>query len=395
VVPVAGNAVFVAGQFPAALTGEETVLLEGGAGAVVRVALGPARITNISRIGASVRALAGEADRLTATGSFGVARLSNDGRSLEWHRALPSEGLRLDTSAAGTVVVLTAGGTVHVFDSAGTPLGDFAVPDPEVNDVALHGPSESVYVVGARPEGVACQGSMPFLRAYSFTGASKWINYDLPSAPNYCASSRGLRVTVGGDGQLYYAGVQRGGNSVHTRNPRDLSQPALLVSYDRYTSGTHPAIQEYAFVARFDPVTGLLDRGQTLLPRDEDDAGGTFLVTGLDADEAGRVFLAGRTSCCIAGRSELLLAGAAPGPYGAGDPTLTILSADFLERMTWTTWTGTNPGAVGFDALGVSGGLIAAVATQNDAEGALLTHEPITTQPAGASSVFLTVIAAP
>lgn len=395
VVPWSGEAVFVAGQYPAALTGDETVLVSDGPGAVVRLALRPTRITHVTRLGENVRDLAASADALIATGDFGVVSLGNEGTSLEWHRTLPSEGARVDTSIDGTVVVLTVSGTVHVFDRAGEPLGNFALGDPEVNDVAIHAPSETVYVVGARPEGVACQGSMPFLRAYSFTGSSKWINYDLPSAPNYCASSRGLRVVLGADGLLYYAGVQRGGNSVHSRNPRDLSQPALLVSYDRYTSGTHPAILDYAFVARFDPITGFLDRGQILLPRDADDAGGTYLVTGIDADALGRVFLAGQTSCCIAGRSDLRLAGVAPGPYGAGDPSLSILSADFLERMTWTTWTGTNSGAVSFDGLGVRAGLVAAVATQQDTEGALLTHEALGTEPVGDSSIFLTVFAAP
>jgi hypothetical protein len=227
---------------------------------------------------------------------------------------------------------------------------------------------------------------MPFLHAYSVTGELQWARYDFVETEPWCAASRGRRVVVGADGYLYYAGENQGGNSVHLRSPVDPSDAAPVVGYDLFTQTYGAAIDWYAFVARFDRATGEVRLGQSLLPR-EDERGGVFRVNALAADAAGRVLVGGQTSCCLAGRDALALAGQPVGPYREPETSIVQLSPDFRSRTSWVTWTGTTNAPSAVRSVATGSGLVAMV---GEGSVGLIAHEALRAEPASGSGFFAT-----
>jgi hypothetical protein len=195
-------------------------------------------------------------------------------------------------------------------------------------------------------------------------------------------------------GKVFYAGEQEGGNSVHLRDPSDLTVQAALVSYDEFSSGAGKATDEYSFVARFDLTSGALETGQVILPRNAG-VGGTLFTSALAVDSGGRIFLGGAVSCCIESREQRRVSGELVGAYGEPEASLLVLSADLRERLAWTTFTSADgAGPAKIEAIAVNAGLGVLVATTPSAAAAI-TVPPGATAPLGAEDGYFVTFPAP
>ncbi len=325
---------------------------------------------------------------LVATWNGREILLLDSSLSLIWKTALQGEVIRLDLALDGTVAVLMESGDVSLWDAQGDNIVSFPVVrpgtslvEPLVHDVAISHDGSRVYVVGAHedPSG-GCEGMVPFLRAYDRAGQLLSRAYDFDTIEDNCASSEGLRVSVGDDGLVYYAGQNQGGNTVHLLDPKDVSAPAPLVSYDIYNQGFGKAIERYGFVGRFHPETLAIQLGQLLLPRDAEDVGGEFQIREVLADKNGQVAVAARSTCCFPKRESTTLEGMVPGVYGSEETSVVVLGADFLERELWLTPTVVSQGEV--SPVGLSWrDQILSIVSRSASESSLFLQEPIQSSP--------------
>lgn len=388
----ADGRLLIAGAFGDLGVNEET-LIAGSGGALLWLDASGQKVQRLQRVGDRVADMDVAEDGFIAlTGSFGWAILEPDGSSVFDQGALPTPGLRIAILAKKRVVVLTADKTLHW-------VGGFAdktvsLSDDQVEDLALDPKSGTLFVTGAHGVIGGCQGTVPFLRSYDVEGNLLQSVYDHADAQGNCASSRGVRVQMGKDGKLYYGGENNGGNTVHLKDPRDLSAPAPLVSYDAYTAGYGKAIQTYGFAARFDPSTLNLELGQVLLPR-TGDVGGALQVRSIDADAQGHVYLGGAASCCIGERDALHFGDLVPGQAPPLETSLAVLTPDFNARRAWLTWSGAaapESRVVGV-ALGASS--VAVLSQVEAGSGSMLTLAGPQPKPAGGQDAFLSVFPSP
>ena len=365
--------------FPAA------VLYKLGAGnaGVVRVEPASRKILSVSVLGSQIVDV--EVSRsqglIAVLGQpFGVALLSADGGRLLWSAAI--QGERVSVGRDGTVAVWTGGtATVSLFDNAGTKLSSFAtrIGGP-LGDVAVDGVNKLVVVTGTAAGEMAGQ---PVLDAFDYQGTMRWRAYNNAKSEvqtqQLNAVSMGVRVQMGLDGQLYFLGESRGGNTVFSRDPQQLLEPAPLVNFDAFNT-PYNTNQAIIFVARLVPSTGVLSVGQLLLARTPGTApqkGTATHANAIAADELGNVLVSGTHACCGPNASQLKVAGQTV-KGAASDVFALQLAADFRSRSLWTTFGTTGSSLAGGVAIG--GGVAAVVAVQAQSEsalGPLVTSQPL------------------
>jgi hypothetical protein len=370
-------------------------LLGGGAGAVIRLDPSGRAARSLTRIGGRVSDLEIAPDgMIVVCGDFGVAALGGDAGALRWHAPL-GDTRRCAAGSDGTVAAL-AGDTAYVFDAAGAPLGAWQPGGSAQSDIAVDGASRSAIVAGYTQKNLAgaCGGTLqaPFLRSWSYSGAPRWTNYDWSAqqaaAVGLCADSRGLLAAIGRDGRLYLAGYTDGGNSVFTRDPRDITQPLgpRQIKTDRYNDpyGLRGA-KALTWYGRFNPADGALERGQFLLTRLDDGSGNSIAPKAITADSGGQVYLAGEQYYQQEQRAARRVGGQPVGSYEGGEGFLLILAPDWSQRLIWTPFAAPGASAGGSPASGVAvrGGSAAVVITLNPKSGvnrALVTVQAL--QPA-------------
>lgn len=362
---------------------------------------------SITRLGNTIDDL--DIDRRTGNivvaGDFGVAVLNPQATQILWTRNLgPGGGARAST---GRRVAVGSGGQVatlfnkqvRVFDANGNLLGQFGPGGSYAEDVAIDSASGTVIVAGwSQRDGGGCsQLQIAHIRSFSYTGTLKWKNYDWSHAQAYganssCADTRGLRVAIGRDNLLYFAGESAGGNSIYRYNPTNLSAAAPNVRYDAYTDPYNTKSNHITYFARMVPATGQILAGQFLLSRLSAGGGNTINPRAITADERGTVYVGGASAASIANRNPVNLSinGQAIGPYSGGDGFLAIIAPDFRSRRIWTTWTGVNTTAAGSTITGVAAfqGAAATISTSN---GNMITVNPLQTSNRGSSDIFFSV----
>lgn len=406
-----GTIVYGGTLHPSAFGAPAATALGGGPAGLMRLAPDGRKALAALRLGNKVNEIAVGADGMTAAvGDFGVALVAADGKSVAWSKSLGGEGTRVALGADGTVAAL-AGKTVSLFDRGGNAAGMFSVGATVVNDIALDSGSKLVFNVGFKQDdGPPCsQLQIPYLRAYDYQGALKWKAYDWNrtevGAVSECADSRGIAVTLGADGKLYYAGESHGGNTVHRRVPSDLSMFATNVKSDPYNdaynmNGAAPV----GYVARFDPATGAHQVGSIFLTRLSNNKGNAARPNAVTADAAGNVLIGGGAACCIQNATQRTVNGMPAMPEGtyAGGGFALLLSPDLKTRLVWTTWNGAMGGAANPVAVAARGGAMGILMQQAPAMNAPTTGAPLITADAlqaapggGPSDAFLSVWRAP
>jgi hypothetical protein len=320
-------------------------LLSGGAGAVFRLSADGRKLLSVSRIGERVQDLAVEPGRgrIAVVGApFGVAVLSPDAGEVVWQK--PTDGAHVAIGSDGTVAVLDrAKAQVTLFGDDGSPRGTVALTGVMANDVAVHGPSRLVIITGEIFY-AAAGVRQPLLQAFTYAGASRWKAYgwgeNEVSNRRLTAGTRGVRVSVGLDGRVYYLGESHGGNTVHQRNPRRLDEAADNVVTDEFTFPYNTSAQ-VTYFARFRPENGAFERGQFLLTRERGGApasGANVFAGAISADERGNVLIGGRLRCCFEDADKKTVRGL---PAWGGSDTegfALLVSSDFKTRWTWSSF---------------------------------------------------------
>lgn len=399
----------VGGGFPGHAFGATPTVIGDGDGAVVRMASDGRTVLSVTRLAAAVQDLAVAADgTIAVVGEFGAARLAADGSAALWSAALPG-ARRVAVGVDGTVAALHDA-AVAVFAADGAALGEFAVAGTAVHDIAVDGVSHSVFATGYRQsdQGACQQYKSTFIRSYGYDGAVQWVNYDWDGEDvddtEDCADSTGFGLAIGRDGKLYYAAKSDGGNTVHRKQPRDLTADAPNVATDPYdTPYGLKGANAVGYYARFDPATGAHEGGQFLVSRKagpgEDPAAAEANAAPPDQATAladGTIVVVGNAAYLLEGHDDKSIDGVPLGAYTAYEPYVLIVSPDFQQRLAWTAFTAAGPGssrgvAVGPDRAAALFGQSA----EDVAKGPLITVDALQPSPGGDAEAWLTVFPAP
>lgn len=326
-------------------------------------------------------------DEILLGGNAGLLRLDASLRTVRWSKTDLGAANRVALADDGSVAALF-GKTLRVFDAQGNPLSSRTFGDSEVNDVAID--ANGVYVTGfAQRDGGPCsQLQVAWVRSYTRTGTERWKAWDWTHAQaaatsSSCADTRGLRVAVGRDGGLYFAGESAGGNTIYRYQSTDLAASANNVKTDMFNDAYNTASNHITYVAKLNPADGRVQSGQLILSRLADTKGNTIRPRGITADEQGRVYVAGVSACCIQNRTTLNFNGTETAAYAGGDPFVLVLSADLRTRHVWFSSANGGKG----EALGVavSRGL-AVLGSRSDAAPMLLDRPVQPTRPSAATT---------
>ncbi len=351
----------------------------GGAGVVLRLTSDGRRALGAVRVGTAVTDVEAGPDGRVAVAAQGVGPVVLDGDALVWLAPLPTVA-RVARAADGTVAALTSGKTVVVYDGAGTELGRRTFADSFVEDVAVDAATGLVFVTGYNNKNTGQEPiQVAFVRAFTRDmAAQRWRNYDwagsvgrAEQSPNV-ADSRGYRVAMGRDGQLYFGGESHGGNTTFFYDPQQVSVRLgadRLVAYDAYTTGYNTASNPLTVVGRFDPATGAVDRIQLVLGRLPSTRGNTVRPRGITADAAGRVYVAGAAAAYIQGRdgTAMSVGGQPLAVYSGFEAFLLVVAPDFRSREAWTAFSAGGPHASTGTGVAVRGAALALTATAETA----------------------------
>lgn len=361
----AGDAIVVGGSTSATLGTKPRNLLGGGVGSVVRLARTGGSVLSVTRLPARVEdlAVARRTGAVAAVGAFGLVVLDPTASTVAWRVAAcpgghadKSTGRRVDVADDGTVVVL-CNGTVTAYGPTGRKLGSWGVKHQSVDDVAVDSVTKLVYATGGDNLG---QLRVAVVEAYTYAGRARWKDWGWSRAtigPDV-ADTFGIRLSVGGDGRLYFLGGSAGGNSIFSRDAQRPTAKAANATTDMFDTPYNTSSNNILYLARLDASTGKHVAGKYLLARNsyKGNKGNTIEGRGIAADEKGRVFVVGKSAYAIEKRDSLTLCGTKVHAY-AGDVFALQLSPDLRTRQVWAV-TGAGGGAA---AVAARDGVAAAV----------------------------------
>jgi hypothetical protein len=305
---------------------------------------------------------------IAVVGDFGLKIFDAAAASADPARSkdLGTGNRRVSISSAG-LVVTSAGNSLSTWSNTGELLGETTITNGRtVFDVAISAEHNQVYVGGYRQASPNYQS--PFLYAYPNDLSSQvWRSYDywqslVDAASPYplTADSRLYRIAIGRDGGLYILGEAHGGTTVFKTNGArwDGMQGSDLeyispVKIDNWNGMHNTNSATKAFFGEVNPTSGLVERGQFILPRwpngnDVPGAGSSTRSYRVDngsiaVDEEGNVAIGASAGSYIKGRFEntLTINGQPLGPQPESDKEVAIYIVDpsFSTRHTWTVLT--------------------------------------------------------
>ena len=353
------NELVLAGNFGTAQGAGQSFLgaSSSSAGQIVRLSLSGREVLSVTHLGDDINDM--DVNRVTgaiaAVGDFGVTVLSPTGDQVYWSQDLGEPVERVAIANNGTVVTLH-NKTISVWNPGGHLRARTTLVRSYVNDIAVDPASGNVYVTGFDNKNNVNDSNNPvqvaFLTGLDLDLQTNWQTWGFEGniltddvngrGQNDMADTRGYRVTVGRDGQLYFLGEVAGGNSIYRWNGKDRSTPTQ-VKYDAYNDPYNSASPHQTYYARIDSDTGEVMQGQLAFPR-YNNASNAFRVEDgtIAADEAGNVYIGGVTYSGVDGRDDNAIAGQSVGSYAfqsEGDLTALVVSHDFQQRRLWTPFT--------------------------------------------------------
>ncbi|MFP3938153.1 MAG: SBBP repeat-containing protein [Phycisphaerae bacterium] len=366
---------------------QETWLMAGGDGIVLRVDPKNNEVVSVTRIGDWIEDMEiGPDGRIAITGSFGVAVLSPDASKIVWRDGDIVRGTRaaqfrnqtppfkkyrytrrvarVSVGEDGTVASFQAErkdwgdapkhGRLYVWNRDGERLCDLRMTKYKYpKDLAVDSANKQVIVGGFNtyshdsPHMKDHPIHMQFLTAFTYDGTVNWAAYDFPAkdvyAENTYADSRVQRLAIGADGYLYMGGYIHGGDYIWKHHPFDVKKRVQVdVGYDGYTMAANMGKGiDQSYFAKYDPKSGEILQGQVLLCRERPDGGGKptqIQIKGIDADEDGNVYIAGYCEAYIKDRDKQRVAGEQVGEYHAPEVFLLSVTPDFSQRRVWTVF---------------------------------------------------------
>lgn len=385
-----------------------SVFAGASSGAIVKLDAIGKKVLAVARLGSAVAAISVDptTGNIAACGDFGVALVEPTTLAPSWIKPTPG-GACKHVSARGGLVGASAGTKATLFASDGAEIATVDVTAKEVNGVAVDAANEALVVTGYRQDdGDKCQQyKSSFVRSYAVDGSVRWKSYDWSKAEvgasGDCADTVGLGLAVGRDGKLYYVGKSDGGNTVHAKHPRDLSQKAPVVAFDAFNQAYgFKGASSIGFYGRFSLGEGALEAGQFVVARKGDGGpnaeGNAATPTAIAADEAGHVFVSGTAAFRIAGQDTKTVAGQKVGAYASYEGFLLIVSPDFSKRLSWTSFSA--GGASDGRAIAAAGGTAvyaAAVSAEQAAKGSMITSAALASAPIGGDDGYLVVLPSP
>ena len=141
-------------------------------------------------------------------------------------------------------------------------------------------------------------------QTWGFTGYNETV-FDM-------ADAMPRQINVGADGKLYFLGEAAGGNSVYRWNGQETraknfkengfdqdycSAEETMVYHDNYSRPVMTGAAHLAYFCTIDPATGVVERGQYLIPRLKNGYSNTFTSSKgyIHADAMGYVYVLGKS----------------------------------------------------------------------------------------------------
>ena len=397
-----GNFVIVGGSLNGTNLGaQETELLGGGDGTIIRYDSQTNQVISITRLPGKVLDLqVSNGDSYIAVAyEGGIAVLNADATEVKWSQSL-SNVSRIAISDGGKVGVVEdigGGDKAYLFNSNGEELQQWNTNSSarHFNDIAVTDQNGGM-VIATGYDQKAANLQVAFTQAWSYEGENLWKNYDFNNADisqeNLMADTRGTRIAIGGDGKLYASYKINGGtgSSILSRDPNDLSQTLTddrKIENDSYNTPTNVGSIQMVWYGRYDLNNGDLIKGQSLLGRLPNGKGNSVNIESITAAEDGTVILGGGAAFGIANRNEQTIEGQPVGDYlglANADGYIAIISSDFQERLSWTPIS--DGGAV---VVATRDGKTAAVTTTDSSQ---ITHNAIQDTGGGNNDGYLLVI---
>ena len=327
-----------------------------------------------------------------------IAILNSDATKVEWSKSL-SDVARIAISDNGKVGVVRdreGPDKAHLFDNNGEQLKEWNTDNSKRNflDIAVTDQNGGMVIATGFEQKTGIL-QVAFTQAWSYEGENLWKNYDFDNEDIYdedlLADTRGQRVAIGRDGQLYSSYFVNGGTgfSIFYRDPFDLSEKVSgdrKIETDKYNTPTNVNSIKMTWYGRYDLKTGDLVKGQSLLGRLSNGKGNSVDVDSITATEDGTVILAGSAGARIANRDAQTIEGESVNEYAGFEGYLAVISPDLKERRSWTPITDSD-GTVAAFRDGTT-----AVVTTTDFEKGQITHNAIQDSAGGKNDGYLIVI---
>ena len=394
-----GKFVIIGGSLQNAnLGGTDTQLLGGGDGTLIRYDSQTNQVISTTRLpGNVVDVEVSKNGDIAVAYEGGIAVLNSDATQVKWNKNL-NDVFRIAISDSGKVAAVenTNADRAYLFDSNGQQLQQWVTTSDSnhFNDIAVTD-QEGGMVIATGYKQKTSNLQVAFTQAWSHTGQNLWTNYDFSATDiqnaNVMADTRGVRVAIGRDGQLYASYKINGGTgaSILSRDPNNLSETLgndRKIETDNYNRPTNVGSINMAWYGRYDLETGELIRGQSLLSRLNSGKGNSVEVESITATEDGTVILAGNTGARIANRDIQTIEGQTVNGYAGFEGYVAIISPDLEERISWT------PITDGQGAVAASRNGKAAVVTSTDFGGSQITHNAVQSNAGGKNDGYLLVI---
>ncbi|MEM6752323.1 MAG: hypothetical protein AAF630_05045, partial [Cyanobacteria bacterium P01_C01_bin.38] len=357
-ISVDGNFVIVGGSLKnAQLGGEETELLGGGDGTIVRYNAQTNEAVATTRLPGRILDLEVSTNGDIAVAyQGGIAVLNADATKVKWSESF-NDVARIaisDSGKVGIVRSIKGADKSILFDSNGEQLKEWSTSSDkrQFEDIAVTDRNGGM-VIATGYEQKEGNLQVAFTQAWSYQGKDVWKNYDFDEQLIYReslkADTRGQRVAIGRDGQLYSSYQVDGGtgSSILYRDPFDLLEKITSdrkIETDQYNKPTNIGSAKVTWYGRYDLQSGDLVKGQSLLGR-LGDKGNSIDVDSITATEDGTVILGGSAAYKIANRDEQTIEGQLVNKYDGYEGYLAVISPDLSERISWTPITASD-GAV-------------------------------------------------
>jgi hypothetical protein len=328
-------------------------------GVIIRLASDGKSILSMTRLCTQVADLSRDMnDNLYVAGmKSGIFKLNAMADTLRWRKTFAKPAHRIDAGTSGKNVAMVAietdinDGTLsqtvnYLHDENGNLLYQFSGVSQYGADVAIDEASQTVIRVGFKNFNTfdriggtqTLPVYVPVVRGNAYDGTNKYVGYDWSSdttssrwinrSNNNMADARLNRCVIGQDGKLYLMGQVYGGNHCFRYDPFDIMKPAIVVGGDHFFTLSNTGTESHAFFGRYDPATGVEDRGQTFTARLPNTKGNSVFVDqgAIDADSTGRIYLTGASAWGLPLTTDYI-----PGEYTGGAFAL-VLSPNMATR---------------------------------------------------------------
>ena len=328
-------------------------------GVIIRLATDGKSILSMTRLCTQVADLSKDAnDNLYVAGmKSGIFKLNPMADTIRWRKTFSKIAHRIDAGASGKNITMTAietdinDGTItqtssYLYDENGNLIYQFGNVSQYGSDVAIDEASQTVIRVGFKNFNTYDKKGgtqtlpvyVPVVRGSAYNGTEKYVGYDWSSdttsarwinrSNNNMADARLNRCVIGNDGKLYLMGQVYGGNHCFRYDPFDIMRGATLVGGDSYFTLSNTGTESHAYFGRYDPATGVEDRGQTFTARLPSTKGNSVFVDqgAIEADSTGRVYVTGISAWGLPLTTDYI-----PGEYTGGAFAL-VLSPNMATR---------------------------------------------------------------